>query len=163
MSKMLFMLIVIASVAAAAVFFYPKNRPPTNPAGVFPTSVPTQAAESVPLPSGEDIIRTFFELINKRRFPEVLAMMDIAMIPNDNMKQEWTVSFNGIASIKLTKIEKYQPESWIAESQIYQVTLQVRNQLGVPSFVPDNGENTRWVRLQKTGNLWKIAEIATGP
>jgi len=159
----LFIFIVIASVAAAAVFFYPKNRPPANPPVVSPTSVPTQAAETIPLPSGENIIRTFFELINKRRFPEVLAMMDSQMIPNDTTKQEWTVSLNGIASIKLTQIEKHQPEFWTAESQIYQVTLQVKNQPGVTSFVPDNGENTRWVRLQKSANLWKIAEIATGP
>lgn len=168
-TRILFIFIIIASVAAGVVFFYPKNRPSqlTNPrlsqTSVIPTAVPTQITETVPLPTGEDIIRTFFELINARRFPEVLAMMDSVMIPNDNAKQQWTVSFNGIASIKLTNIEKYQPEFWSSESQTYRVTLLVRNQYGVPSFVPDDGENTRWIRLQKAGSVWKIAEIATGP
>ena len=162
MAKMLFILIVIASIGTAAVLFYSKKQVAIKPTpAVLPTSTPT--AENVPLPAGEDIIRTFFELINKRRFPEVLAMMDSQMIPDDAAKQEWTVSFNGIASIVVTKIDPYQPETWPVNNQIYQVTLQVRNQYGVPSFVPDNGKNTRWVRLRKAGSVWKIAEIATGP
>lgn len=170
-TRILFIFIIVASVAAGAVFLLPKNRPQPNSQlnsrlsqiSVVPTAIPTQITEVVPLPGGEDIIRTFFELINERRFPEVLAMMDNQMIPDDASKQVWTVSFNGIASIKLTKIEGYQPELWSADSQIYRVTLLVRNQYGVPSFLPDNGENTRWIRLQKSGSTWKIAEITTGP
>jgi len=161
--KVLFILLVIASVSVAAVFFYPKNRSQSNHVSVVPTTVPSQTVESAPLPSGEDVIRTFFELINEKRIPEAVEMFAPSTIPDDTAKQAWGVSFNHFRSVKAEVIEKYRQDSWTPTLQIYKVTLNIQTDAPAQEIIWENGTNTRWIELTKVNNLWKIVGLATGP
>jgi hypothetical protein len=128
----------------------------------------TSTSSSVPLPTSEDIIRTFFSLINEKRIPEAIGMMTAGMVGDESGKQAWGVHFNNIDSIVLKKIEPTLKEEWTQSEQEYRVLLDVRMNpksadASIPYYGWDNGENIRWVMIQKEGNLWKISSLPTGP
>ena len=72
----------------------------------------TQPSSTVPLPTEEDIIRAFFNLINEKRIPEAITMMSKTMAADDSTKQAWGVHFNAIKSINIQQIEPSMQESW---------------------------------------------------
>jgi len=127
-----------------------------------------ETAPAVPLPQEEDIIRTFFNLINEGRPGDAIAMMSEALVGNDTSKQTWGVQFNSFKSVQVNKIESSLQEDWEATSHTYKVTLDVQmkpeaQNAPIPNYGWDNGQNIRWITLEKVENLWKIAAIATGP
>lgn len=123
----------------------------------------------VPLPQQEDIIRAFFGLINEKRIPEAIAMMDKVMVDDDSSKQAWGVQFNSLSEIKIENIEPSIKEEWTDTTQTYRVNLTLKVDPGaasapIPYYGWENGKNIRWVGLNKNaGNLWRIAFIGTGP
>ncbi len=129
---------------------------------IVPTSSPT-ISQTVPLPAGEDIVRTFFELINEKRIPEAIEMLDPSIVPDDATKQAWGVSFNHFKSVKAEKIEEYNKSSWTEILKTYKVTLNIQTDAPAEQIIWENGINIRWVDLKKVENLWKIAGLATGP
>lgn len=130
---------------------------------------PTNKASDVPLPSGEDIIRTFFELINEKRIPAAIDMMSRTEIEDDSQKQAWGVEFNAFESIKTKSVVAYNKESWTDKEQEYKVnlTVQMKPEAAksgpIPNYGFDNGDNVRWIMLVKENNLWKVKGIGTGP
>lgn len=141
-----------------------------NPSASKPTTpCSTKQASSVPLPTGEDIVRSFFELINEKRIPEAVLMMTKINTENDSTKQAGGVQFNAFESIKAKSIEAYDKENWTNDQQEYKVNLAVQMKPEaasgpIPNYGFDNGDNNiRWVILVKENNLWKISGIATGP
>lgn len=127
-----------------------------------PSPVITQA--NVPLPTGQDIVRVFFELINEKRIPEAISMMSSKAVPDDTHKQGYGVTFNQFKEIKVINIKESMKEEWTSDRQTYMVNLDVmiRSDSNQP-ILWDDGENTRFVTLAKENNLWKIDGIATGP
>ena len=127
----------------------------------------TQVAENntieqkvVPLPQEEDVIRLFFELINEKRIPEAISMMSTEMAGDDSQKQAWGVQFNAFSVVGVKSVDK-------EENGLYKVVLEVEmdpKSAGavIPFYGYDNGENTRWVSLEKENELYKISGIATG-
>lgn len=119
---------------------------------------------SVPLPTKEDVIRKFFNLINEERIPEAINMMEEDKM-DDSTKQAWGVQFNNIEAISVLSIEKVNLED---TSNRYKVSLDVKmsqesaNAL-IPYFGWEGNPNIRFITLIKVGDLWKIREIATGP
>jgi hypothetical protein len=154
--KQLFSLLLISGLILTGCSVVSPNPSPV--AIVIPTATPT--AETVPLPNQEDIVRLFFNLINEKRIPEAIAMMDSKMIPDDSTKQAYGVQFNAIQSIKVTEI---QP----AGGNIFMVTLNVQmDPKSVDAPIPYynwDPISTRWIGLTKNNNQWQIASIATGP
>jgi len=128
----------------------------------------TENAE-VPLPQGEDIVRSFFNLIGEGKIPEAVAMMDDSAVPNDSTKQAWGVQFNIISSIAVKSIEPSNIGNATQDQKTYKVVLDVKikpssEKAVIPNYGWEDGENIRWVSMKKDGSgIWKILEIGTGP
>lgn len=144
MSKLIFLLISIVLTGCAAE----KTAP-------LSTFVPVQTSASVPLPQKEDIIRTFFNLINEKRVTEAINMLSV---PN----KDWEGQLNSFEKISVKSIE---PSSENNYKVILSVTMKPKAQNAlIPNYGFENGENMRWVGLEKdSSGLWKITGIATGP
>ncbi|MBP8591068.1 hypothetical protein KBI33_01205 [Candidatus Shapirobacteria bacterium] len=144
------------------------NSTPTPlPENTPTTETPTSAASTVPLPTEEDIVRLFFNLIDEERIPEAVAMMSVEAVPDDSYRQAWGVQFNALDSIKVSKIEPYDQGNWSPSSHTYKVNLEVAvsenaANAPIPYYGWENGDNLRWVEIVKEGDLWKINQIATG-
>lgn len=118
---------------------------------------------AVPKPTGEDIVRTFFNLINEKRIPEAIGMMSQGAVPNESVGQAWGVQFNDFESVKVINVEK------TSEENLYQVTLEVKvNERAANNPIPYYGyggkSEVRFVKLVlNSQGLMKIEGIATGP
>jgi hypothetical protein len=122
----------------------------------------------VPLPAEEDIIRTFFNLINEGRISDSIAMMAPSAISDDSAKQAWGVQFNAFQSLSVIQIEPSMKEEWTESKHTYKLTLSVKMKpeaanAPIPNYGYDNGINIRWVTIEKISSSWKISSIATGP
>ncbi len=115
-------------------------------------------SDSVPLPSKEDTIRSFCNLIDEGKIPEAISMMNIE---KESEKQAWGVNFNSVSSFELVKINK----SSIDESEnSYEVDVNVKLKDGKESYGWVNGINKRWLNLvEYEKGKYKIVGIATGP
>jgi hypothetical protein len=126
-------------------------------------------SESVPLPQEEDIVRLFFSLINEKRIPDAVAMMDVSAAPNESAKQSWGVQFNIFSSISVKSIEPSSLGGEPDDQKTYKVVLVTKIKPGsekaaIPNYDWENGENIRWVSLKKDASgMWKILGIGTGP
>ena len=148
-----------------------RETPPlaTSTSKNIPTAESAPAvASAVPLPTEEDIIRTFFELIDEKRIPEAISMMSASMVGDDSSKQAWGVHFNAFDSIMVQKVEPAMEENWTDNSHEYKVTLNVRvspqaANAPIPYYGWGNGSNIRWVEIVKENELWKINSLATEP
>jgi hypothetical protein len=87
---------------------------------------------------------------------------------NDSERQAWAVQFAAFHYLKVLKIEKANLNEWTDNKRIYKVTLDVIMDIEksanapIPYYGYQNGENVRWITLEKVDNVWKIAEIAAG-
>jgi hypothetical protein len=123
----------------------------------------------VPLPQGEDIVRLFFSLIDEKKIPEAVAMLDDSAVPDESAKQAWGVQFNIFNSISVKSIETSNIGDETEGQETYKVILDAKIKPGsekavIPNFGWENGENIRWVSLKKNPDgIWKILGIGTGP
>jgi len=125
-------------------------------------SVSPSASPAVPLPTQEDTIRLFYNLINEHRIPEAIAMMSPRLVADDSAKQAWGVQFNDIRSIKVLDI---QPG--LADNS-FKVILEVSvnseaASLPIPYYGYEDNPNFRWLDLIKVDGRWLIDSINTGP
>lgn len=117
--------------------------------------------QSVPLPQQEDVIRTFFNLIDQGQASEAVEMLTTKAIADDSQKQAWGVEFNAFESVKVTSLT---PSSDDYYKVVINVVMKPESaNAAIPYYGFYNGENTRWVGLEKEGGLWKITSLATGP
>ena len=127
------------------------------------------SSESVPLPTPEDIIRLFFDLINEKRIPEAINLMTDQMVDDDTSKQAWGVQFNAIQSIRVQNIEPSGKEQWTDTEKMFKVTLEVSvspeaKDAPIPYYGWDTNPSIRWITVKKDNNgLWRIDLLATGP
>ena len=138
-----------------------------------PTSMPTLSPTptvktTAPLPQETDVVNSFFNLINEHKPSDAVNMLSQNQISDDSQKQAWAVMFNGFESVNVTKVESSMPEDWTANAHTYRVTLDVKMKpesanAAIPYFGYDNGVNTRFITLEKVGNVWKVNGISTGP
>ena len=173
MSKLLLPILLFSTVVFIFIYMVSRNgNPPQQLSKLSPTVLPSVSSAStitpsqditkeVPLPTGEDIIRTFFNLINEQRIPDAVNMLDVSAAPDDSVKQQWAVNFNSISSIAVKSVEESNKEEWTDSEQIYKVTLDVKAKSEQYGWF--DGEDTRWVSITKSGAAWKIKGIATGP
>ena len=159
---------VLILVSLPVIYFSKSSKKPNSETitsqvqNQLSTSTSSSTGSTVPLPTGEDIIRTFINLINEKKIPDAIAIMDETMVPNDQTKQAWGVSFNSFSSINVVSIAEYSKEEWMADQQIYKVVINIAIKPG-SNVIWEQGENIRWIVLQKQAGIWKIHEIATGP
>ena len=121
----------------------------------------TTEASTVPLPQEEDIVRNFINLISEGNISEAVNMLTPKTIADDSQKQAWGMQLAAFKKISLKKIEP-------AGNNLYRVTLDVEMkpesaQGPIPYYGYGNGENVRWIGLEKVDGYWKITGIATGP
>jgi len=119
---------------------------------------------AVPLPQDEDLIRNFVNLINGGNADKAALMMKTS---NDSERQAWAVQFAAINYIQVLKIEKTDESNWTDNKHIYKLVLDVKMDprsvnAPIPYYGWQDGENTRWIILEKADNVWKIAEISAG-
>ena len=136
---------------------------PTKTVSTVPSPVPTQSSvkesSGVPLPTQEDVVRTFISLIAEKRISEAVGMMDVS---DESQKQAWGVQLNSFESIALKNIKENGANS-------FEVTLTVKMKPDsangpIPYYGYENGDNIRWIGLKKgSDNLWKITGFATSP
>lgn len=129
------------------------------------SSKKNESREEVPLPQGEDIIRNFASFIEDGKPEKAVLMMKLK---DDTEKQMWAVQFAAINSFKILKIEKFDEDHWTKDKQIYKILVDVwmdprSADAPIPYYGWENGENVRWITLEKVDNIWKISEINTSP
>jgi hypothetical protein len=140
-----------------------------NNTGSSESTSASNSSESVPLPTPEDIVRLFFDLINEKRIPEAIDLMTDQMAGDDNSKQMWGIQFNAIQSIKVQSINPYLEDQWTASEKMFKVILEVSvsreaKDAPIPYYGWDSNPSTRWVSIKKDVNgLWGIDSLATGP
>lgn len=173
MSKLLFPILLFSSVVFVFIYMVSRNGNTLQQSSKIsstvlpsvssaPTITPSQdITKEVSPPTGEDIVRTFFNLINEQRTPDAVNMLDVSAASDDSVKQQWVVNFNSISSISVKSIEQSNKEEWTDSKQIYKVNLNV--QAKSEQYGWFDGEDTRWVSITKSGAVWKIKSIATGP
>ena len=156
--------IIILSLTFLLTACTASQKTPDENIQVSNTPVVTKSttANTVPLPSKEDIIRTFFALINEHRASEAVGMLSQSAVPDDSAKQSWGVQFNSFEKVEVKSIEP-------AGLDTYKVVLAIKMKpeaanTVIPNYGFDNGDNTRWVSLQKdSSGLWKLNGLSTGP
>jgi len=132
-----------------------------------PTDKPKQNS-TVPLPQETDIIRSFFTIIGEHRPSDAVSMLAPDQVNDESEKQAWAVQFNAFSSLTVTSVEPDMQEDWTDSRHEYKVVLTAAMKpesasAPIPYYGWDNGTNTRWVTIVKSGTLWKIAGIGTGP
>ncbi|HUV46793.1 MAG TPA: hypothetical protein VMW29_01535 [Candidatus Bathyarchaeia archaeon] len=125
---------------------------PTNPAATVQSE---SAPPQVPLPTEADIIRTFFELINEKRIDEALKMM--APLEGEN----WRPYLESFKKVTVLEVSKNEFGSFRVLLDVEMEPISAKQP--VPYFGYANGQNTKFVVLEKKDDLWKIKGIATGP
>jgi len=140
--------------------------------GGVSTVVPTQSdfsssviSQTVPFPTGDDVIRTFVQLINEKKIPEAISMMDATLVPSDSAKQQYGVVFNSFSKNLIQEIgpESFGKEEWGEGEERYRVDLQITKKPGSQENLWDEGLNTRWITVLKQQDRFMIHDIATGP
>ena len=121
---------------------------------------PTPQA-SVPLPQGEDIVRNFFALINEGKISDAVGELSPNTTNDESSKQAWGVQLAAFKKVTVKSITS-------AGENEYKVVLDVEMKPEaasgpIPFYGYENGENTRWVMIEKVGTFWKVTGIATGP
>ena len=137
-----------------------------NQEEVLPSSPSAEATGAgVSLPTSEDIVKTFFNLINEKRIPETVAMLSAQASPDETSKQTWGVNFASLKTVSVKSIEPWSQESWSETTKTYKVIVNIVLEQGDFSYGWYSGENTRWLEIVKNpqSNLWQINAIASGP
>ncbi len=82
---------------------------------------------------------------------------------DENTKQMWGVNFNTIQSLRVKDIAPVFEEEWTSSRQSFKVELEVGVTSEGEGYGWRQGQNTRWVTLQKNGGIWQIHELANNP
>jgi hypothetical protein len=167
-----FILLTVAVIATIMTIVGMGTKRTPGISGGGSTVAPTKSAspspvisQDVPLPTGEDVIRSFIQLINEQKIPEAIAMMDETLITSDSVKQQYGVVFDSFSSIAISKIglETFDKENWKEGEERYRVDLQISIKPENQKSLWDDGINTRWITVVKKEGRFKIHEINTGP
>jgi len=155
-----------ATEAKAAQAAPPAAAPSTPPAAP-PAAA---AAPAAPKPSGEDVLRLFFNLIKQHKTAAAVDMLHPGTIRSPGSKADWKKTFDSIKTVKGVKITPWNQSGWTADEESYQVELKLLTNPDDPNNPPpiphngwEDGANTRWTSVKKAGDVWKVTGFATGP
>ena len=109
--------------------------------------------------SQEQVVRDFLNALSGKDIQKALGMMDA----NDNTKQSWGVNFNTIKSLEIKKIEEAFKEEWTPTRQTFKATLNVQVTDAGLQIGWSNGNNFRWITVEKNASGWQIHELANNP
>lgn len=109
--------------------------------------------------SQEQVVRDFLNAIAAKDIQKALGMMDA----NENTKQGWGVNFNTIKSLEIKKMEEAFKEEWTPTRQTYKATLKIQVTEQGLQMGWENGDNFRWITVEKNANGWQIHEVANNP
>jgi hypothetical protein len=121
----------------------------------------TLQSQGVPLPTVQDTIRTFYNLVGEKRIDDAVNMLDGMENNEDTIRQGWGVYLNSFDKVIIKSIDK--------EGDAYRVVLDLKMKpesatSTIPYFGYNDGLNTRWITVNKDAKgLYKIVGIATGP
>ncbi len=124
---------------------------------------PTAQSSASPIPTTEDTIKNLTNLINNGKVDEAVNLLGPDLNPDSNSKQAWTDNFSNIKSINLKTIEPWEKNSWTKDKEVYKTVLEVQLKVGSAAYGWANGDNTKWIEIDKASQPWKIDNIATGP
>ena len=160
MKNLIIILVVLAAVTlSGGVFWFTRQSKSLPEQTVKPSSVSEETQNLnenvVPPPTEEDVINLFFNLINEKRVDEALTMMSPAK------GEDWRPYLEGFEKVQLLEVEK-------TEFGSFRVLLEVKmksssEQEPIPFFGYVDGQNTKFVNLEKENGTWKVKGIATGP
>lgn len=109
--------------------------------------------------SQEQVVRDFLNALTSKDIPKALGMMDA----NENTKQGWGVNFNTIKSLEIKSMEEAFKEEWTPTRQTFKATLKVQVTEQGQQVGWENGDNFRWITVEKNNNVWQIHELANNP
>jgi len=126
------------------------------------TQTPTLGQKNpiVSMSTQEEVVRTFFNLVSEKKVPEAVVMLSQKAASDDSTKQAWAAHLATFESIQVEKIERLGGDTFRVDLKV-QVSQEGAN-ASVPYYGWSNGKNTRWVKLAKEKESWKIDELATG-
>ncbi len=171
----------ISIITVSSLYFIVKNRgnksnsdrQQTQDAENSDVSVTTSSLvsedDTVPKPSGEDVIRIFFTLINEGNPADAVLMMSENMVGSEpiqanSLMQSYAVTFSNWNSVEVASIEPYAVNEWTSEKQFYKVIVNIDiDETAQEEMLWDQGENTRWITLVWKNGKWEIDDISTGP
>lgn len=157
----LFVLVFIVPIIILVLFANASRKQGVNQINATPTG--NLAQQNVPLPSKEDTVRTFCNLIDEGKISEAVSMMDIK---DETTKQAWGVYFNNFSSFELINIKKSTLDKTGNSFEVdIKITLKEDLQnLPIPNNGWVNGVNKKWIDVVDNGpSRYKISGIATGP
>jgi len=109
--------------------------------------------------SQKQVAENFINLLRDKKFDEAINMMDA----NAETKAGWKTNFAAIKSLEVKKLEPVYPEEWTAEHQAFKADLEVSVTAEGEHYGWNNGQNTRWISLQRNNGIWQIHELANNP
>ena len=167
---------IFSFVVIAIVFFYGKNpqyesvdaQKGLSKEDIPPMPEVVKKTNEVPLPQEQDIIRSFFAIIDEGRPADAISLMTTELVGEDSSKQMWGVQFDAIESINVKSIEPSGKDGWTPDRHVYKVSLEVSMKPDsadsqIPYFGWNNGSDVRWIVIEKVSAYWRISDIATGP
>ncbi len=81
---------------------------------------------------------------------------------NKANKDMWKMNFSAISSLTVKSLEPVFQSEWTSERETYKATLEVKTK-GGDTYGWDDGSNTRWITMQKSGDEWLVGELANNP
>ncbi len=127
--------------------------------GTEPASETSEgAANSTGSADAKVAAEAFFGAIGKNDPASAVDLMDA----NQQTKTMWKDNFGAISSLTVKSLEPIYQSEWTSERETYKVTLEVKTK-GGDTYGWDDGSNTRWITMQKSGDEWLVGELANNP
>jgi hypothetical protein len=110
--------------------------------------------------SQQKIATQFLGLLADKKITEALAMMDA----DEGTKQAWGVNFNTLNSLTVKSCAEDSKSDWTPTRQSFKCELAVSVKPEGERIGWENGQNFRWITLEKNANgAWQIHELANNP
>jgi len=155
----IFLPLLIIAISGFVLF---KNHSATLPVDKQTSAITVTSTASVSSPTQEDVIRLFFNLLKEHRIPEAVELLSSKNINSDSQKQSWGIMFNAFQKIELLAIKSAGENTFEVEFDA-QLKPETATAEPIPYYGFSAGRNIRWITLEKESDLWKIADLATGP
>ncbi|HNT30222.1 MAG TPA: hypothetical protein PKL83_04700 [bacterium] len=92
-------------------------------------------------------------------FDAALELMDA----DATTKQAWKTNFSTLEKLKIESVGPVRIAEWTDSRQIFKVHLTATVSPEGEELGWMNGENERWISLQKNGDRWQVHEFAYNP
>jgi len=106
-----------------------------------------------------DTAKEFFQFLADKKIDEAIALMDA----NDGTKDMWRTNFKTIESLSIKGANPVFEEEWTSVRQVFKVDLTVNVTPEGEGYGWNQGQNSRWITLEKNGETWQVHELANNP